>query len=639
MNSAILDIIRAALIAPETVDSWPADAAERAGDSWRIYVESIRRLRTDGAVTRERLAIALEDAKLFSEAQALGELDFDLQGEAPTVASVQRAWRSMPRPGKKEATPPKPDRKQAELLVEIAMEAGVNLFHDAAGEGFATAAEGATLAVRSRAFGLWVRETAYRRCGCVPSESAMTEALAHFESRGRFDGPELPVYVRAARGPGGIYVDLGDATYRVVEVDRAGWRLVSGRDAPVRFRRPGAMEALPEPMTGGRLSDLRAHLNLPDDGAWALVAGCLVASIALAPRGPFPLLVLRGEQGSAKSTATRRLASLVDPRRAGLRALPSDMQDLAVGAHNSHLLAFDNVSEIEPWLSDALCRISTGSGFATRELYTNREEAIIDATRPVILNGIGNAALRGDLVDRCVVVELPVIPENARKTERAGDQAFEAARPAILGALLDAISLALRTAGQVRLAELPRMADFAVVAVAAESAMGVERGTFLAAYVASRTEAAEATVGGDVFASTIRAFLTAWPGQRWQGSASDLLRDLRRPEPIPVSRWPSTATAMGARLTRIAPALRQIGIEALQDRSGARRTWTLALTPASPPVTPSPDEASQEKTSKINGDDTMTPMTPRAPTSPPLASPEDLWGAAEVARLQALLSS
>lgn len=39
-----------------------------------------------------------------------------------------------------------------------------------------------------------------------------------------------------------------------------------------------------------------------------------------------------------------------------------------IAANNSWCLAYDDLSHVPPWLSDALCRLSTGGGFATREL-------------------------------------------------------------------------------------------------------------------------------------------------------------------------------------------------------------------------------------------------------------------------------
>jgi len=117
---------------------------------------------------------------------------------------------------------------------------------------------------------------------------------------------------------------------------------------------------------------------------------------------------------------------------------------------------------VPAWLSDALCRLSTGGGFATRELYTDQDEIIFDAMRPVMLTSIEEVATRGDLLDRCLIVWLPAIPEEERRREEEIVTAFEEVQPQIFGALLDALSGALRELPNTTLTKLPRMADFAL---------------------------------------------------------------------------------------------------------------------------------------------------------------------------------
>ena len=97
-----------------------------------------------------------------------------------------------------------------------------------------------------------------------------------------------------------------------------------------------------------------------------------------------------------------------------------------------------------------------------RELYTDSEEALFDATRPLILNGIADVATRPDLLDRALPVTLAPISEAKRRPEAELWQEFEEVRPRILAALLDAVSGALSTVGSVRLEGMPRMADFAM---------------------------------------------------------------------------------------------------------------------------------------------------------------------------------
>lgn len=232
------------------------------------------------------------------------------------------------------------------------------------------------------------------------------------------------------------------------------------------------------------------------------------------------MLVVHGEQGSAKSTLVQVLRALVDPNTAGLRTTPRDERDLVIAAHNGWRIALDNLSHLQEWLSDALCRLATGGGFATRELYTDADEVIFVAQRPMVFNGIEELATRGDLLDRAILLYLPAIPEEHRQDDKDFWRAFAQAHPRILGALLAAVSGALRTLPSVTLAREPRMADCALWAAAAAPACGWTAEAFLEAYAGVRAAAADLTLDASLVAPFVRE-LVATQGQ-WDGTATAL---------------------------------------------------------------------------------------------------------------------
>src|SRR5262249_28492037 len=156
-----------------------------------------------------------------------------------------------------------------------------------------------------------------------------------------------------------------------------------------------------------------------------------------------------------KSTTSRVLRRMIDPHVTVLRCEPRGVRDLMIAATNSWAVALDNLSGLPPWLSDALCRLATGGGFATRTLYTDDEETHFDAMRPVLLNGIEDVATRGDLIDRCIAFTLPQIPEEKRREEEPFWREFEAAQPKLLGAFLDTVVGGLQALPDVRLDHLP----------------------------------------------------------------------------------------------------------------------------------------------------------------------------------------
>ena len=218
------------------------------------------------------------------------------------------------------------------------------------------------------------------------------------EAKAHFDAPERPIFIRVGGLDGRLYLDLGDEAWRAVEIDSDGWRVID--NPPVRFRRAAGMQPLPMPVPGGSVERLRSFLNVQSETDFVLVVAWALA--CLRDRGPYPVIVLSGEQGSAKSTFSAILRALLDPNTAPLRALPREDRDLFIAASNGHVLAFDNVSGLPAWISDTLCRLATGGGFAVRQLYTDQDEVLFDAARPVILNGIEDIVTRPDLADRAL---------------------------------------------------------------------------------------------------------------------------------------------------------------------------------------------------------------------------------------------
>jgi len=265
------------------------------------------------------------------------------------------------------------------------------------------------------------------------SADELSKAISLASAKATFEGAERVVYMRVARVGQALYIDLGDERRRAVEVTAKGWRVVT--DPPVLFWRPRGYQALREPQRGGTIELLRHFLNLEGDADFILVIAWLLAAFRYT--GPYPLLAVSDEQGAAKSTFSRILKLICDPGSVPLRTAPRSERDLFIAAINSHVLAFDNLSGISATLSDALCRLATGGGFATRQLFTDREEVLLNATRPMILNGIEELVNQPDLADRALFLALrPTADEQRRPAEELMEH-FAHQLPRILGALLD----------------------------------------------------------------------------------------------------------------------------------------------------------------------------------------------------------
>ena len=388
----------------------------------------------------------------------------------------------------------------------------------------------------------------YVEFGKVAAQQALADALLVLEGRAQHENAER-LHLRVAEVDGVHYLDLGDITGRAVRITAGRWHVVTA--PPVLFRRTQLTGALPVPEAGGTLDELWTLLNVAASDR-PLVLAWLVA--ALLPDVPHPVLALRGEQGTGKSTATRTLAGLLDPGPAQVRKPPRDVDGWVTAASGSWVVGVDNVSDLRDWWSDALCRAVTGDGDVRRRLYSDADLAVFSFRRVVLLNGIDLGAVRDDLAERLLTVELQRITDCGRKLDAELALEWTTAHPRILGALLTLAAQVLHRLPAVRLERLPRMADFARVLAAVDEALGTKA---LAAYGEQAGDLAADAVDSDPVLSAIANTIT----QRWEGAAADLLdritpdRDGWRPS----KDWPKDARALTGLLRRRAPALRRLG--------------------------------------------------------------------------------
>ena len=450
----------------------------------------------------------------------------------------------------------------------------MDIFRDDAGRVCAHVHRGGrldVLYVEQQEFEDWLVRRYLEESGAIPKPGMINGMVKAVRAKGR-EEEKRETYVRfAAPTPDEVYIDLANDEGEVVRVSADSWDIVRNPDLP--FRRPGGMRPLPHPERGGSLSDLRPLLNAHDERTWTLLVGFLVST--LLPTGTMPVLVLQGEQGSLKSTTSRMLRSVVDPQKAPLRRMSGSERDLMVAAGNAHILGFDNVSELGGRLSDAICSLASGGGYATRRLYTDRDETIIEARRPIILNGIAGIVKRDDLADRALQLTLPPVSQKKRRSAQAVQAEFEDVHAGVLGSLLDAAGCALRRRSQIGLDRQPRLADFNRWMQAAEPALPWPEGQFEESLRTNRQETRIEAIETNPLARAVVAVVEG--STSWEGTATALLQELeRRVPPCERSRhadWPASPSWVWRRLRRVRPLLRRAaGIKLSRSRSSERRT-------------------------------------------------------------------
>lgn len=395
----------------------------------------------------------------------------------------------------------------AAALIRFAQQNELFHFRD---ESYITIA-GATHKVDSPEFREWLRHEYYSWYKRPPNKNAITDAVATVQANAKFDGHECPVLCRYGVVDGRHYLELGNG--KVAEIDADGWRVVPC-PKHVKFIRTRGQLPLPHPQTGD-IGELRQYVNVADDRSWHLLVAGLLA--CLMPAGPYWIVLILSPHGSGKTTILRMLRPIIDPHEADVRTAPRDEHSLMLAARYGLLASIDNVSKLPEWLCDALCRLATGAGMAQRKYYTQDEEHVMFSQRPAIITTIADLTGREDFLSRCLLVQCAAIPPDKRKAESMLLVDFDAARPRILGALLTAVSAAIKNLPNTHPDKLPRMADAFRWVVACEAGLGWESGKF-AGYFAESEAEITSTILENPVAVALQAAMTKQ--DEWSGSGA-----------------------------------------------------------------------------------------------------------------------
>lgn len=467
-------------------------------------------------------------------------------------------------------------RSQSAQLVDLAL-AQYKLGMSDQEEPFGTLAVQPHIALPLRGGRTGLRAELARRYfeihNAVPSQQALADCCMVLEGRAA-QQDRVQLNLRVAQGrSGAIYLDMGDGAGRIIEISDGTWKLIAA--APVMFRRTKLTGRMPLPHPGSGDLDALWEFVPVDEADRPIVLAFLVAAW-VTPDAPHPILALLAEQGSAKSSVTRTLVDLIDPSPVPLRKPPRDPDSWVTAAAASWVVALDNMSgSLQQWLSDSLCRASTGDGDVRRALYTDADVAVLKFRRCLIINGVDLAIDQGDLGERIAAVDLGRISARHRRTEDDLCAAWERARRPVFTGLLDLAAKVHQRLPAVQLGDLPRMADFGRVLQAIDDIHGTNG---LHRYRERMRRLAADTLGHPFIAALIER------NQPVEDlSSAELLRRLEAtadPEWRRPREWPRGARAVTGLLTRHAPAMRSEGWTVEHDGGRNKRNVTLwRLTP------------------------------------------------------------
>jgi hypothetical protein len=473
------------------------------------------------------------------------------------------------------------DKKRPNLL-DVALGAGIELFHDRDKRGFISVPQANGGAFHYPILGdgakHWLRSLIYSKTGKPIPRQALEDIILTLEAQAIYVSPLHDIAVRIGQTGDAIYFDLGRPDAVVVRITSGGWVLTP--DCPIKFVRPAGFGELPEPTRNGKVQFIRELLQL-DDTAWTLVLAFLIN--CLRPGGPYFCLLVEGEQGSGKSVLCTIIKKIIDPSSVEKMRLPDSEQNLMIQAKDYYLLVFDNVSGMKADISDALCVLSTGGGMTFRKLYTDADRQVFNQVRPFIINGIGEFVHRPDLIERALLLSLPSMPEGARKTEAQIWAEFDAALPGILGSLFDIVAVALKSGGSLVAPTTIRMADAAAWLAAAEPGTGLDNRAFLLAIEESQMRSVIDRISENPTVILIERMIEMAP---FHGRVSELHEQLNHGEWMLARALPKTPQHLSKALARLKPAMAKIGILVeLESRNREGRTvliWKEGQDPARP---------------------------------------------------------
>lgn len=474
------------------------------------------------------------------------------------------------------------DKKtQAEMVLEIADQICQEFFHDQYNMPYVAVKSAdhiEALPIASKRFKNFLCGQYYEKYTAIPNSDSIANASNILNYKADVKGSMKHLELRVADDGGDILYDMTNAGWDIVRISKTGWNV---EKSPVIFRRYSNQlaQVMPSKNYDKDIFDKFLGLLNVKDNDNKLLLKCYIIALFV-PGISKAILMLHGDQGSAKTTLQELIKMLVDPSSVKTLAFPRDINEFVQKLAHNYIGYFDNVSVIQDWISDILCRAATGSGFSKRMLFSDDDDIIYNFIRCVGFNGINLAATKADLLDRGLIVQLMRITKDKRRQSKYVWADFEKLRPQLLGYIFDILVKVLAIIGTFELEELARMADFAKVCETISRAMGNKNGAFITAYDKNIELQAQQVLESNIIAQVIVEFMK--DKQNWSGSASGLLGEISSiAETLKINTkdkaWPKAPNTLVRRLNEIKATLEEFGINVNRGLDSKSKIKTIEL--------------------------------------------------------------
>ncbi|HJT82889.1 MAG TPA: bifunctional DNA primase/polymerase [Nitrososphaeraceae archaeon] len=444
----------------------------------------------------------------------------------------------------------------------------------------------------------WLYRFFYENFGKISSEK-IENIIKVLKAEGEFSENRKRLELRVAKAETNddltIYYDLTNSNWSVVKITPQGWTIEN--NPPILFKR--YTNQIPQVNPIFPFSSSLLTINDKDDNIFdkffsllnvkdadnRLLLKCYIISLFI-PGIAKPILMLHGEQGSAKTTLQELIKMLVDPCIVKTFTFPQGINELVQQQSHNYVVYYENLSSIKDWISDDLCRAVTGSGFSKRQLYTDDDDIIYFFQRCIGFNGINLAATKADLLDRGIIIQLERIPKERRRKLEDIWKEFEILRPQLLAYIFDIIVkvLQVKQKGGIKISNgLNRMADWEGYAEIISRCMGYREGEFLRVYQDNINIQIDESIQASPLSMAIVELMDNSKENEDNeliGTATEFSIQLNEIAEIKlkidikkISSWPKSPNQLSRRLNEIKTNLREKGIiiENYRDKKGHRK--------------------------------------------------------------------
>jgi hypothetical protein len=501
-----------------------------------------------------------------------------------------------------------------------------------------------TLPIKSTKFERYLSKLYYDVYdGKIANTEAINNVVSQLEAKAFYEGPTIPLHLRVAwNNPDtteAIYYDLSDEKNRCIKVTREGWQIVENQ-TDVLFRRYDHLKPQIEPITtttfdiidiidDKMFNELISLFNLKTNKDNVedikLLLKCYIISLFI-PDIPKPILLLHGEQGGTKSTFQELVQMLVDPSNTQTLTFPRDTNEFIQQLSHNYIAYYDNVSTIQDWISDLLCRAVTGSSFSKRALYTNDEDIYYNFKRIIGINGIDLAATKADLLDRSIIIQTERIDKKDRKKIKKIWEKFNELKPYVLGYIFNVLVKVLRYKEEHGEIDFPnglnRMADWEEYAEIISRCMDNPNGELQRVYQENIGVQVDEAIQASPLSQAIIELMTdeiikdektgketIKPKEPLTKTPTELHIELENIAETKlnlslskIKSWPKSASSLTRRINGIKTNLREKGIEITlgRDEKG-NRTITISKMPSILSIPSNTTDSSITKEEKLDG--------------------------------------